>query len=107
NNRATSLSILILRRHTIRKLLSYYYFSPTSSLTVSSNLELIIGIKDRSTSEEIKRAKEMVSAKSQNRKPAMPGTNKMGIKTTSVVRVEITTGTATSWAPNIEASLRS
>ena len=36
----------------------------------------------------------------------MPGTNRIGINTTSVVSVDMTTGTATSWAPNTDASSR-
>src|SRR6056297_3882500 len=44
-------------------------------------------------------AKEIVSARSLNNKPAMPGTNRTGKNTTSVVSVLTTTGVATSCAP--------
>ena len=62
-----------------------------------------MGIRVKAINEETESEKEMVSAKSLNKNPAIPGTNRIGKNTTSVVKVETTTGTATSLAPKIEA----
>ena len=62
-----------------------------------------MGIRVKATNEDTESEKEMVSAKSLNKNPAIPGTNRIGKNTTSVVKVDTTTGTATSLAPNIEA----
>ena len=67
--------------------------------------ELKRGMSDRATRVDMTRAKEMVRARSRKRKPAIPGTNRIGRNTTSVVSVETTTGTPTSWAPITAAFL--
>ena len=89
--------------------------SSTANLLVASKLvfsslknrDVIIGIRVKAINEETVSEKEIVSAKSLNKNPAIPGTNRMGKNTTSVVKVETTTGTATSLAPKIEAVFRS
>ena len=66
-----------------------------------------MGMSVKATKDETVREKDMVRAKSLNKNPAIPGTKRIGKNTTKVVKVETTTGTATSRAPMIDAVLRS
>src|SRR6056297_868153 len=71
-------------------------FLSASMSSLSNKRELSTGINVMAMSTETISAKEMVRAKSRNKRPAIPGTKRIGRKTTSVVRVETITGAATS-----------
>ena len=79
-------------------------FASNPPCSCSNSRELITGISVRATNTETINANEIVSARSRNRSPAIPGTNRIGKNTTSVVRVLIITGADTSCAPFIDES---
>ena len=75
--------------------------------SVSKRRELNTGMRVIAMSTEMINAKEIVRARSRKRMPAIPGTKRIGRKTTRVVRVDTTIGVETSCAPLMDDALPS